>query len=151
MHPQIIERYELVVAGIEATTRNASLAGDMAALGDRGEQIGLTRSIRHRADNNRALALVWDWSPEQDFPLMCGYAITSTRDQPELCTVRRFPRCDYAVFPMEGAVPNLVEPWNEIQRWYPLDTAGFTMTVRRYHEVNGTGEIWVPLVPNLRP
>ena len=147
----IAENYQLLVVGIEMSSCNATIARDMEEQGRKAEELGLATTIRHRVDANKYLALLWNWSPGGEFPLMSAAEVTSTRGQPQGCLVRRFPRCDYAIFPMRGVIPNLEEPWSEILDWYPFDPAGFTTTIRRYDELSGTGEILIPLFPNLKP
>ena len=123
----------------------------MEQQGERAERLGLTETICHRTNLNEYLALLWDWSGEDDFPLMSGAEITSVQNQPEICVIRRFPRCDYALIPMQGTMPNLQEPWPEILDWYPQDLNGLTTTIRRYDVLLGTGELLIPLAPSLTP
>ncbi len=151
MNPQIIENYELVVVGLECMTTAQTIASDMQSLSDEADRLGLESRIPNRVDLNVTMALLWDWLPDDRFPLMVAAEVTGCDELPETCLCRRFPPCGYAVFPMGGVRPNLTEPWSEIADWYSARGETFRMTIRRYYDASDTGDILVPLTGNLRP
>lgn len=144
MNPEIIENYELWVVGIEMPTSATRIAADMQRQNDQADQLDLGTAIRHRVDPDVYLSVLWHWHPDGEFPLMCAAEVASDEDVPRGCVVRRFPACDFAVFPMAGKMPNLVEPWPDIGAWYPNGVIGNTTTIRRYNERTRTGEVLIP-------
>ena len=150
MNTDTIHR-EFLFTGIQSTTDANSFPTDMQAMGEEAEQAGLPDRILHQQEPECAYLIMWNWSPTERFPLMTALAVSSADNQPADSVTRQFPKCEYAVIPMEGSVPNLVEPWPEILTWYPLDITGFTTTIGRYNLENGTGDILVPMTPNLAP
>ncbi len=151
MNPKIIENMALLVAGIESTSRAGTISQDLDALGIEAERSGLAHQLKHKRSTTQFLALLWNWSSEEDFPIMAAMEVTSFKGQPEGCVMYRFPTCDYASIPMQGVAPDLVEPWPDIFAWYPLPAAAFTTTFRRYDESSGTGEILIPLAAGVTP
>ena len=151
MNPRTIYEREFIFTGIESTSDASNIAQDMQAQGDLADKTGLPNRILHEADPGHYYVLVWNWSAESAFQLMTAIAVTSSIDQPKDSVTRTFESSEYAVFPMEGTAPNLVEPWKEIAEWFPFELSGFTTSFRRYNLVAGTGEILVPTKPNLAP
>lgn len=150
MNPEIIKT-ELLVIGLETTSREQSVAADVHAQGDIAHRLNLPARIPDQIDTGTHLIVVWNWHPENDFQAMTAVAVSAVGEPPPGCRAYRFPMCEFAVFPISGQMPNLVEPWAEIRAWYPEGMDVNTTTIRKYYDARRTGEIWIPMEPHLKP
>ena len=151
LQPKMIDAYEFLLVGLEAETAAATTAADTIELNNRAEALGLVGAIPHAPSRTRYVSLVWDWSDTEPFNVMVALGVTRIEALPEGATARRFPSCDFAVFPMTGHMPSIVEPWEAIADWCPKGKPVNTMMLRRYDEALRTGEVWIPMQPNLQP
>ncbi|MEM7362426.1 MAG: GyrI-like domain-containing protein [Pseudomonadota bacterium] len=150
MNPEIIKT-ELLVIGIETTSREATVADDVHAQGELAGKLNLPATIPNQIDMGTHLVVLWDFQPENDFQAMTAVAVSAVEDLPSVCRAYRFPMSEYAVFPIAGQMPNLVEPWAEIHAWYPEDRDTNTTMIRKYNDAQRTGELWLPMDPHLKP
>ena len=150
MNPEIIEK-ELLVIGLETTSREGTVADDVHAEGELAGKLNLPATIPNQIDKGKHLVLLWNFQPENDFQAMTAVAVTAVKVLPSVCRAYRFPMSEYAVLPIAGQMPNLVEPWPEIHAWYPKDRDINTTVIRKYNDVQLTGELWLPMEPHLKP
>ncbi|MAV26736.1 MAG: hypothetical protein CMQ05_11550 [Gammaproteobacteria bacterium] len=150
MNPEMIKT-ELLVIGLESTTRAQTVADDVHAQGETAHQLNLPGQIPNQTDSGTHLIVLWNWHPENDFQAMTAVAVSEAGELPEQCRAYRFSMCEYAVFPIAGQMPDLVEPWEEIGAWYPEGMDANTTTIRKYYDAQRTGEIWIPMEPHLKP
>ena len=155
MNPELIET-ELLVIGLESTSRAPSVATDVHAQGEMAGRLNLPARIPNQIDPGTHLIVLWNWHPENEFQAMTAVAVSAAavaavEELPPECRVYRFPMCKFAVFPMSGRMPDLIEPWEEIRAWYPDGMDANTTTIRKYCDAQRTGEIWIPMDPHLEP
>lgn len=151
MNPTLLSQQSFVFTGIESKTTSTHFVTETQKHNDQSDQLNLIDRIQHVVDYDHYYVVLWNWHREQSFSLLTALAVESASDQPMGTTSRHFSASDYAVIPMQGVTPNLVEPWNEIIDWYPFELQTFTTTLRRYNLKTNTGEILVPLTPALKP
>ena len=97
------------------------------------------------------LVVLWNFQPENGFQAMTAVAVTAVKVLLSVCLAYRFSMSEYAVFPVAGQMPNLVEPWPEIHTWYPKDRDINITVIRKYNGAQLTGELWLPMEPHLKP
>ena len=106
----MIRAHEFLLVGLEITTTPARMTADTMELSNCAEALGLIEAIPHAVSRRCYVSLVWDWSVKRDFNLMVALEVTTIEGLPDGVTSRRFTPCDFAVFAMQGEMPNLVEP-----------------------------------------
>lgn len=151
MNHETIENHQLLVVGLITTSSAANMAADFERQGELADQLELPARIKYQTNPERYLTVLWDWQQEGTFPIMTAVEVTSIGDLPQQCVGKRFPACDFAVFPMAGTAPDLQEPWPQVSAWYPAGKAVNTTAVRRYYPSTGKAELLIPLEPHLRP
>ena len=107
MQPHLIRSRELTLVGLETMTTADSLLADVETLNRKADALGLLGSIAHAPDKAVYFQVLWNWQADGPFPLMVALAVEDTADQPAETVTRRFPASDYAVFDMQGRMPNL--------------------------------------------
>ncbi len=150
MNPEIIKT-ELLLIGLETTSREGTVADDVHAQGELAGKLNLPARIPNQTDTGTHLVVLWNFHPQNDFQAMTAVAVSAVAQLPAVCRAYRFPMSEFAVFPIAGHMPNLVEPWPEIQAWYPKDRDANTTVIRKYYDAQRTGELWLPLEPHLKP
>ena len=150
MNPEIIKT-EVLVIGLETTTRAQSVAADVHAQGEMAHQLNLPAQVPNQIDTGTHLIVLWNWHLENDFQAMTAVTVSALGELPPQCHAYRFPMCEFAVFPISGQMPSLLEPWEEIRAWYPEGMDENTTTIRKYYDAQRTGEIWIPMEPHLKP
>jgi len=96
MNPEIIEK-ELLVIGLETTSREGSVADDVHAEGELAGKLNLPATIPNQIDKGKHLVLLWNFQPENDFQAMTAVAVTAVKVLPSVCRAYRFPMSECGI------------------------------------------------------
>ena len=91
MNPEIIKT-ELLVIGLETTTRAQSVAADVHAQGEMAHQLNLPAQVPNQIDTGTHLIVLWNWHLENDFQAMTAVTVSALGERMDenTTTIRKY-------------------------------------------------------------
>lgn len=147
MEVKIVELPPLKVVGVEIMAAGADAQTEMDAVWEEAGRLELSERITNRVEPDVTLAFISNWSETEPFTFLLAVEVSEPGELSQRCVFREFQSAAYAVFEMPGLMPNVTEPWPDIEAWFKRRGRLWTrpMNFRRFDERTGRGELFMPI------